>query len=152
MQGKREPAETRFWNFIVKGDGCWSWSGAKAPYGYGVFNIKKKMVRAHRFSYELHIGPIPEGMQVLHRCDNPECANPDHLFLGTQLDNIRDMHEKKRASGNIHIPEETIMDIRRRYLPRKVTQRTLARECGCSQQQISRIVTLRNRASVGAFP
>jgi hypothetical protein len=84
--------------FVVKKVGCWSWNGAKkSKLPYGNLTFRGKELTAHRVSYELHIGKIPKGMSVLHRCDNAECSNPDHLFLGTYLDNKRDQIAKGRA-------------------------------------------------------
>lgn len=80
---------------------CWEWRGVKrkAAGGYGIMRFGRANVfHAHRFSYERYVGPIPNGLFVLHRCDNPECANPKHLFVGTSKDNTRDMLEKGRGS------------------------------------------------------
>lgn len=96
----------RFWSRVVKHDGCWEWTGAKWPFGYGSFRAytgpkfsmpRNGYVDAHRFSWELHNGPIPEGMFVCHRCDHPPCTNPEHLFLGTQKDNMQDCSRKGKA-------------------------------------------------------
>lgn len=87
--------ETDFIKNINKTDTCWLWTGNLATTGYG--RIKK--LYAHRISYEMFNGKIPDGMFVCHKCDNPPCVNPDHLFLGTQLDNIRDMHKKGRNNN-----------------------------------------------------
>ena len=79
--------------------GCWLWSAAQHQFGYGHFLYNKKVHVAHRVSYELYVGKIPDGMCVLHRCDVPECVNPAHLFLGTTQDNIKDKCKKGRQRG-----------------------------------------------------
>lgn len=92
--------EYRFWNKVQKTDSCWNWTGA-TTYGYGVMGRGRSdegIMRAHRFSWELHIGPIPNGLWVLHHCDNPSCVNPEHLFLGTQTDNMQDASRKGRLN------------------------------------------------------
>lgn len=76
---------------------CWNWTGAKAAHGYGAITYKYKCQRVHRLSYESFIGPILNNLSVLHKCDNKSCCNPDHLFLGTQKDNISDMYRKGRS-------------------------------------------------------
>jgi hypothetical protein len=90
----------------IKGDGCWEWAGSrtkysngsrKGQYGYGSFRHNGKNIGAHRMSHMLFIGEIPEGMCVCHRCDNPSCVKPAHLFLGTRGDNFRDAISKGRA-------------------------------------------------------
>lgn len=83
--------------------GCWLWSGRANRRGYGVLYVRGKNLFAHRVSYEEHRGPIPPGLLVCHKCDNPPCINPDHLFVGTQSDNLTDMHRKKRHHA--HRPE-----------------------------------------------
>jgi hypothetical protein len=93
------PANDRFWMSVKKGSGCWEWIGTKQDAGYGRIIISGKAVLAHRMSFEMHKGIIPPGMQVCHKCDNPPCVNPDHLFLGTAKDNAQDCISKGRKNA-----------------------------------------------------
>lgn len=90
----------RFWDKVEKTATCWNWIGANRN-GYGVIKIDNKSVATHRLSYEMHIGPIPEGLLVCHSCNNPLCVNPEHLFAGSYSDNMIDAMNKDRLS----IPE-----------------------------------------------
>lgn len=92
----RRPAP--FWSRVVKGDGCWEWTGARSG-GYGTVAVGGRTVKAHRVSWEMTFGAIPDGLCVLHRCDNPGCVRPDHLFLGTVDDNNKDRAAKGRSRG-----------------------------------------------------
>lgn len=90
------PTDERFWRHVKKTNTCWLWIGADDGNGYGVFNLDGKAVKAPRMSWALTFGPIPDGLFVLHRCDHPPCVNPQHLFLGTHTDNMKDMVSKGR--------------------------------------------------------
>jgi hypothetical protein len=107
-----EPAHVRFWRFVVKDtdeNACWAWTGATHDFGYGLLGSdsgkKGGSIRAHRLSWEMHRGPIPSGMFVLHRCDNPPCCNPAHLFIGDAEDNSKDMWTKSRG---VAFPEKAL--------------------------------------------
>lgn len=92
----RTPKE-RFYKKIRRApSGCWEWAGASSVMGYGYFGLGGRAVSAHRASWTLHCGDIPAGVCVCHKCDNKLCVNPDHLFLGTQSDNMKDMYRKGR--------------------------------------------------------
>jgi len=93
--------DSRFWSHVQKSDGCWTWTAARNRDGYGTVAFRdggqRVHMMAHRYSWKLANGEIPKGLLVLHECDNPACVRPDHLFLGTDLDNMRDMSAKGRG-------------------------------------------------------
>lgn len=97
----------RFWSKVNRTDTCWLWTAGKNNHGYGTFKLNDKPRKAHRIAYELSVGPIPHGLNVLHHCDNPPCVNPNHLFIGTQEDNVRDMTFKSRhyQQKKTHCPQ-----------------------------------------------
>lgn len=116
---KRPDAESRFWEKIVPvtESGCWIWTGATSHSGHGQFYWKGKLSRSHRVSWEIRFGAIPGDASVLHKCDVPCCVNPEHLFLGSQADNMRDMREKGRSCAgevNSHskLTKEDVIHIR----------------------------------------
>ena len=140
----------RFWAKVKKIDGgCWEWQAAKSVAGYGRFKVNGHLVLPHRYSYELHYGPIPEGLWVLHRHDNPGCVNPEHLFLGTRSDNMIDCFRKGRWVNNVPLGEnhpdakltnKDVLAIRQAHREGCI-QKDLALKYGVGRQCISKIVT-----------
>jgi hypothetical protein len=142
---------------------CWLWLGGKDHKGYGKFSIgssrnedgsrRNSMVSAHRFSYEFSYGAIPDdgtyhGVCVLHKCDMPSCVNPDHLFLGTNAENVRDMDAKNRRvtvakRGSDHansiLNESQVREIVRLHRVEKVTQLQLSKDFGVCHATINHI-------------
>lgn len=139
MQVTRDLAE-RFWPKVLKTDGCWLWQAAKLPKGYGRIGIGGKYggyMLAHRASWELHFGKIPERMFVCHRCDTTSCVRPDHLFLGTQRDNMLDCHNKGRH-GLTTMTAERVRELRQRRLA-GTTLAALAVLYGISKSSVAQI-------------
>jgi HNH endonuclease len=107
------PLAARFWSKVLRTDGCWPWIAHVHKWGYGQFTYTHGRTRlAHRVAWELTYGPIPDGLFVCHRCDNPACCRPDHLFLGTAADNMADRDRKGRVAvggrnGRYTQPERT---------------------------------------------
>lgn len=91
--------EQRFWDKVDKSGECWTWTASGNGSGYGQFYVDGRLVYGHRFSYELVNGALQPGQFVCHRCDNPSCVRPDHLFAGSQMDNVRDAVQKGRTRG-----------------------------------------------------
>jgi hypothetical protein len=108
MPAQTKPLAERFWGKVRKGAGCWVWTGSRIPKGYGKIQLGRRGTSprfAHRISWELHFGPIPQGLWVLHKCDNPSCVKPSHLFLGTAKDNTSDMMAKGRNRNSPRVAE-----------------------------------------------
>ncbi len=101
-----EKVRRRFETRFVRSSGCWQWTGGKDNDGYGMFWLRGTNVHASRASYEIYTAPVPRSKQVCHRCDNPGCVNPDHLFLGTQKENVQDSIRKGRRIRNRKIIDE----------------------------------------------
>lgn len=141
----------RFWKKVDRSgpDDCWEWKGAKANFGYGEHIISNRKVRAHRVAWELTKGTIPIGLCILHKCDNPPCCNPNHLFVGTRADNSDDKIAKGRyrhgiARGEHHgqaiLCEEDVLYIRATYNHNTCSQRSLATKFNVTVGTISAIV------------
>lgn len=130
-----------FENRINKTKTCWLWTGSKNGYGYGIFQLPGEIkVRAHRYSYEFYKEKIPDGMIVMHTCDNPPCVNPSHLRIGTKDDNNKDTAIKRRHNYGIdhwngRLTNKQVSIIRRS----KKSQAELARKYKVSQSHICRI-------------
>lgn len=143
----RSPLE-RFEHYIdctTSQDGCWLWRGGRSPRGYGRFKVSGKTLRAHRWAYEQFVGPIPADLRVCHRCDNPPCCNPDHLFLGTDADNVHDCVAKGRARGGSNsqwqkLSPEICIAIQEEYEGRWGEQAKLAARYGVSPSVISEVL------------
>lgn len=131
----------------IDAEGCWEWTGYKNRGGYGVMRLGEKVGLAHRYAYERFVGAIPDTGNphdncILHKCDNPACVNPSHLFLGSQADNVVDMHSKGRAAqlvgeqtGNSKLSERIVKTIRGSKAPSSV----LAEKFGVNSATINRI-------------
>lgn len=142
----------RFWAKVDRTDSCWNWTAARFHHGYGCFGVKQsngkfKIKYAHRVSYELCIGKIPPGMNVLHSCDNRGCVNPAHLFIGTQADNVADAVQKGRmrtkprygeSNPYAKLTEGAVRAIRE--VGRSVSQQQLAERYGVSQTLIGHVL------------
>lgn len=140
--------EERFFKFVHKTDTCWIWTGCKgSSFGHGQFHLNGKMESAHRISWNIHFGDIPEGMHICHHCDNPP-LNPDHLFIGTAKDNMHDKMNKGRSNtlhGEAHassiLSEKEVLEIKSQLSddPPYGTKAQLARQYGVSPSTIQDI-------------
>jgi endogenous inhibitor of DNA gyrase (YacG/DUF329 family) len=143
----------RFWKYVVVSDDCWGWSGTLDEKGYGRVRtwVEDRWIPrlAHRVSWELHRGPIPDGLSVLHSCDNPPCTRPEHLFLGNQLDNMqdcasKDRHTRGERSATAKLTEAQVIEMRARFAAGERNYSKLGREYGVSAVQVRSII-LRER-------
>lgn len=143
---------TKFMARVDKTNTCWLWKGIVGNHGRGRIQYKLRRVMAHRVAYEIFIGPIPEGLCVCHHCDVPRCVNPDHLFLGTQADNVADMINKGRGARGENLSNTgesnpaakltfiQVDEIRKRYAQGNISQARLGKEYGMSQVMIGNII------------
>lgn len=138
----------RFESFVTKTNetDCWGWSGGLTRGGYGKFTVSYKTILAHRFSYELHFGPIPELLLVCHKCDCPPCTNPSHLFLGTAKDNTQDMLNKNRhwvpkgqLRTNAKLTNEQVIEMRKEFDSHQIERKDLAAKYDISLSVLYRI-------------
>lgn len=144
----RKRRNSGFWECMtITKNNCWEWQGTRLG-GYGQVRVNGKLYRAHRYAYELTYGPIPGGLLVRHKCDNPPCCNPGHLELGTHTDNVRDAIERGRFrtcppsgenASNVKLTAAKVQAIRQRYAAGE-SQSALAREHGVTQGAIWHIV------------
>lgn len=129
----------RFWSKAETVEsGCHEWQSTLHRSGYGKFWLNGRQAYAHRIAWELVNGRAPEGMRVLHRCDNRRCVNPEHLFLGTDRDNVRDMHSKGRAWGRRKLTNGAVKNVLA-MLASGQSQQQIANAVGVSQITVSRI-------------
>jgi hypothetical protein len=163
----KKDLKQRLLSKIEKTETCWIWNAQTCKDGYGKVKIEGKTVRGHRAFYQTFVGPIPDNLWVLHKCDNPSCVNPDHLFLGDVKDNVRDSIEKGRFNPHFASPDckrywyepgyvkkepekklgiqpskllrEQVEEIRKKYKPRVYTQKMLAEEYGVHRVTINDI-------------
>jgi len=148
----RRKQHTRQWNkssffralMPEPNSGCWFWIGQSLPKGYGMTTVNQKPILTHRLSYKLFIGEIPKGKLICHHCDTPSCVNPDHLFVGTHADNMKDMSSKGLTKGekcgHNKLKEQDVLLIRDLYQNGYYSQSEIAKEFNVQQTHISAIV------------
>lgn len=153
VHNRQSRIEGLLWYVEAQPNGCWHWLGCTNKDGYGVawggvILGKRRITSAHRISFELFTGPIPEGLCVCHKCDNPKCVNPDHLFLGTSKENTADRDRKGRGAGprgevngQSKLTESSVAEIRKLFSECGFTRTKLSLVFGVSRSLVSRIVS-----------
>jgi HNH endonuclease len=144
-RGRLQPSlAERFWKKVNRTSrtGCWIWTGGKTMKGYGMVYARGRQRPASHIAWELHYGPVPEGLWVLHRCDTPPCVRPDHLFVGTIVENMHDASQKGRMNRgerkwNARLTEKIVRAIRSTRLVHRGDQARLARRYGVSDSIVS---------------
>lgn len=149
----RKPWPQRFWDKVEKRgpDECWIWVGTLPADGYGRIQLggrAGKYALAHRVSYEMEFGPIPDGMLACHHCDVTACVNPRHIFLGDQHDNMRDMAVKWRSQKgerhhNVKLTEPQVAEMRKRFATGAVSKAQLSRDYDISEAQVRDVIARR---------
>lgn len=160
-----DKVKRHFWSGVDRSLGahnCWPWKRAKTSNGYGHMRLQGRIIKTHRIAYSLFFGEIPDRLDVLHRCDNPSCNNPSHLFAGTHLDNMRDMYSKGRRiaargdatglrvhperapmgerNGQAKLTESIVIEIRRCHEQEHIGCWCLSKLFSISRSQIKRII------------
>lgn len=143
----------RFWSHVVKGETCWEWQGStRGHMQYGSFRLGSRTYSAHRASWELTHGPIPEGLSVLHDCDNPRCVRPDHLYLGTHAQNMADKVSRRRVAGERHptakLTDQQAEEIKALFAVGSLTKKAIAARYGITPTHVRSIVQGRRKSAV----
>lgn len=158
QEAKIRALSERFWRQVERRDsirypgseGCWEWRGGTNGQGYGQLRrVAGRKVYAHRLSYMLNVGPIPEGAMIRHRCNNPLCVNPDHLQPGTDAENMADALKADPRAFRVKTSPAERREIGERYAAGGVTQRELAEEHGVSVARVNQIVRGRHEQTPG---
>jgi hypothetical protein len=145
----RKTLEQRFLEKLDRrgDDRCWGWLAARDRWGYGQFWDSRRMGLAHRFAYQYFVSPVPNGLCVLHTCDNPECCNPRHLWLGTNAENVADRVAKGRSNrpiGERHpqarLTAAQVVEVRKEYTGKRGELTEFAQRFGVSISAIADIV------------